>query len=154
MMSDRMRTWVRTLADLVAVATALGMIASYFPRDLMFSTTITNGGDMASHFYPAVYLRDTLLPKGQVTGWCPGNYCGFPLFQFYFPLPFVGVALLGKLIPITVVVQALDGLRRLPAAGLLLPRAAARGHSFSRSRTRRPHAALLPLHGGELHVGR
>ena len=102
MMSDRMRTWVRTLADLVAVATALGMIASYFPRDLMFSTTITNGGDMASHFYPAVYLRDTLLPKGQVTGWCPGNYCGFPLFQFYFPLPFLGVALLGKLIPITV----------------------------------------------------
>jgi hypothetical protein len=26
-MSDRMRTWVRNLADLVAVATALGMIA-------------------------------------------------------------------------------------------------------------------------------
>ncbi len=102
MTSDRFRRLIRALVDLGAVATALWMIASYFPRELMFSPTTTNGGDMASHFYPAVYLRDTLLPRGEVTGWCPGNYCGFPLFQFYFPLPFLGVALLGKLIPITV----------------------------------------------------
>ncbi len=102
MTSDRLRRWVRALVDLGAIATALGMIASYFPRALMLAPTITNGGDMASHFYPAVYLRDTLLPHGELTGWCPGNYCGFPLFQFYFPLPFLAIALLGKLIPITI----------------------------------------------------
>ena len=102
MTSDRLRSWLRALVDLAAVATAVGMIASYFPRALMLSPTITNGGDMASHFYPAVYLRDVLLPRGEITGWCPGNYCGFPLFQFYFPLPFLGIALLGKLIPITI----------------------------------------------------
>ena len=102
MTSDRLRRWLQALVDLGAVATAVGLIASYFPRALMFSPTITNGGDMASHFYPAVYLRDTLLPRGEVTGWCPGNYCGFPLFQFYFPLPFLGIALLGKLIPIAI----------------------------------------------------
>src|SRR5262249_24798103 len=34
--------------------------------------------------------------------WSRGTSCAFPLFQFYFPLPFLGVALLGKLIPITI----------------------------------------------------
>jgi len=102
MNSDRLRKWLRALIDLAEVGTALGMIASYYPRALMLSPTTTNGGDMASHFYPVVYLRDTLLPRGEITGWCPGNYCGYPLFQFYFPLPFVVIALLGDLIPVTV----------------------------------------------------
>src|SRR5206468_12759393 len=39
---------------------------------------------------------------GAVTGWCPGNYGGFPLFQFYFFLPFVLIALLSHLIPLTI----------------------------------------------------
>src|SRR5207249_10535924 len=58
--------------------------------------------DMASHVYAAAYLRDVLLPHGRVTGWCPGNYCGFPLFQFYFPLPFIAIALASYVIPFNV----------------------------------------------------
>src|SRR5438477_571882 len=77
-------------------------LAAYFPGSVMLSTTTTNGGDMASHVYAAAYLRDELLPHGRVTGWCPGNYCGFPLFQFYFPLPFIVIALASYVIPLNV----------------------------------------------------
>jgi len=100
-MSGRLR-FARGLCDAVAVGAALVLIAGKFPASVMFAPTVTNGGDMGTHYYAAAYLRDVLLPKGQVTGWCPGNYCGFPLFQFYFFLPFLIIALLSHAIPLTV----------------------------------------------------
>jgi hypothetical protein len=96
------RRALRVVLDVGAVGAALIFIGSYFPRAVMFSNTITNGGDMASHYYPALFLRDVLLPKGQVIGWCPGNYCGFPLFQIYFPLPFLVIVGLSHFMPLTV----------------------------------------------------
>lgn len=93
---------VRSLCDAVAVGAALYMLAGKFPADVMFADTVTNGGDMGTHYYAAAYLRDVLLPQGAVTGWCPGNYCGFPLFQFYFFLPFLLIALLSYAIPLTI----------------------------------------------------
>jgi hypothetical protein len=93
---------LRAGVDVAVIVTALVFIGSYFPRGVMFADTITNGGDMGSHFYPAWYLRHVLLPRGQVVGWCPGNFCGFPLFQFYFPLPFLIMAALSLVIPLTI----------------------------------------------------
>jgi 6-pyruvoyl-tetrahydropterin synthase related domain len=97
-----LRRLLRNLIDAGAVVAALVFIGSYFPRAVMFTATTTNGGDMGSHVYPAVFLREVLLPHGQMTGWCPGNYCGFPLFQFYFPLPFVLMAAMSLVIPLMV----------------------------------------------------
>jgi hypothetical protein len=101
-MTDRRLRLLRSLCDVVAVGAALYLIAGKFPAELMFAETVTNGGDMGTHYYAAAYMRDVLLPHGAVTGWCPGNYCGFPLFQFYFFLPFVLIALLSHLIPLTI----------------------------------------------------
>jgi 6-pyruvoyl-tetrahydropterin synthase related domain len=98
----RPRAVLGALLDVAVIVAALVFIGSYFPRSVMFADTTTNGGDMGSHFYPAVYLREVLLPRGQVVGWCPGNYCGFPLFQFYFPLPFLIAAAMSLAIPLTV----------------------------------------------------
>jgi hypothetical protein len=99
---DRRLRLVRGLCDVVAVGAALGMIAGRFPVEHMLADTVTAGGDMASHYYAAAYMRDVLLPKGQVTGWCPGNYAGLPLFQFYFFLPFLLIALVSYLVPLTI----------------------------------------------------
>jgi tetratricopeptide (TPR) repeat protein len=99
---SRVRTLLRTLIDVAAVATSVVFVASYFPTSVMLAPTTTNGGDMASHMYAASYLRNELLPHGRVVGWCPGNYCGFPLFQFYFPLPFLAIALASYAIPLNV----------------------------------------------------
>jgi hypothetical protein len=100
--APRLRAWLRTLIDIGAVVTALVFIGSYFPREVMFSATITNGGDMGSHYYPAQYLSEVLLPRGRVSGWCPGNYGGYPIFQFYFPLAFLCIAGLATVMPLTI----------------------------------------------------
>jgi hypothetical protein len=95
------RSLLRNLLDAGAVVTALIFIESYFPLrhgSVMLEPTTTNGGDMGTHYYPAWFLRYVLLPHWQVIGWCPGNYGGYPLFQFYFPLPFVLMAALSKVV--------------------------------------------------------
>ena len=99
MMRDRFARILRAAIDVAAVGAAVVFTASYFPREVMFSPTITNGGDMGSHYYPGARTCATLLPKGAVTGWCPGNYCGYPVFQFYFPLPFLLIARLSLVVP-------------------------------------------------------
>jgi tetratricopeptide (TPR) repeat protein len=99
MSRDGVRSVLRAVVDAGAVGAALVFLASYFPASVMFSRTTTNGGDMGTHYYPAFFLRHVLLPHGSVIGWCPGNYCGYPLFQFYFPLPFVLAAGMSLLVP-------------------------------------------------------
>ncbi len=101
-MSPRARSALRALLDAGAVGAAVIFIGSYFPSTVMLTPTITSGGDTGSHYWPALFMREVLLPKGQVVGWCPGNYCGFPLFQFYFPFPFVLMALVSLVIPLTI----------------------------------------------------
>lgn len=57
---------------------------------------------MASHYYTAYYMKEYLLPHGKISGWTPGNYAGFPILNFYFPLPFALVALLSYVIPLEI----------------------------------------------------
>ena len=40
-----------------------------------------------AHVALPAFLKSNLLNHGQVTGWDPGWYDGFPLYTFYFPLP-------------------------------------------------------------------
>jgi hypothetical protein len=89
-------------ADVVVLLFIYGFLLSIFTPDLMLSMTITSGGDTASHYYPSKFLRDELLPKGRVIGWLPGWYGGMPLFQYYFPLSFVVIALLSYIIPLQI----------------------------------------------------
>ena len=88
--------------DALVLVVSIAFLASYFPQRLLLSPTMTAGGDMASHVYSAVFLREVLLPAGQVSGWCPGNYCGFPIFQFYFPLAFLAMAAASLVVPMLV----------------------------------------------------
>ncbi|MBU0762406.1 MAG: hypothetical protein KKD39_05220 [Candidatus Altiarchaeota archaeon] len=77
-------------------------LLTIFPSDLLLMQTTTSGGDTASHYYPTKYLRDELIPRGRITGWMPGWYGGIPLFQFYFPLMFVLIALGSYIIPLEI----------------------------------------------------
>ena len=42
---------------------------------------------MGAHVWGPAYLRDHLLPHGQLAGWTPDWYAGFPAYQFYMVLP-------------------------------------------------------------------
>ena len=85
---------------------------------LLITPTITTGGDTASHYYTAWWLRHELLPAGRISGWVPGNYAGFPLFQVYFPLPFVLMAVLSLAtgLPAAFKLVTVAGLIGLPLA--------------------------------------
>ncbi len=107
-LSSRARQWllrVESVPHLVDVGVLILVevfIFSKFDLPSLVAATTTTGGDTASHFYTLQYLKDTLLPAGRISGWTMGNYGGFPILQFYFPLPFLLMTLLDLVMPLQV----------------------------------------------------
>ncbi|MFB6075585.1 MAG: 6-pyruvoyl-tetrahydropterin synthase-related protein [Candidatus Aenigmatarchaeota archaeon] len=92
----------KKLINTIIMITIFSLLLSYYRPDLLLLETTTSGGDMGSHYYPAKYLKNELIPRGQITGWSHGWYAGFPIFQFYFPLPFLLIVLLSNFIPFSI----------------------------------------------------
>lgn len=90
------------IIDVFTLIAIFCFLLSYFEPKYLLSKTIITGGDTASHYYYAKYLSETLLPQGKVVGWVQGNYCGFPLFLFYFPFPFIIMAFLDLFMPLEI----------------------------------------------------
>ncbi len=76
------------------------------------------GGDTASHLLYAARFTEWLLGEGRISGWMPEVFLGLPAFVYYFPLPFILIALLSPLAGLAV---AFKWVAMLPA--LLLPAA-------------------------------
>jgi tetratricopeptide (TPR) repeat protein len=93
-------------AHLVVFTLIYGFLLSFFQPSYLLLNTIVAGGDTPSHYAAADYLINTLLPGGKVMGWMQGNYAGYPLFQFYFPLPFLLTALLQLVVPLEIAFKA------------------------------------------------
>jgi hypothetical protein len=104
---------VRIAVDvLVVAACALFVFLQLGPRNL-FADTTPAGGDMGAHVWGPAYLRDHLLPHGQLAGWSPDWYAGFPAYQFYMVLPSLAIVALDlglegpwALLPLAAVVAA------------------------------------------------
>jgi hypothetical protein len=96
------RVWIEVASTFFALALTYGLLLWYLKPSLLLSQTITAGGDTLSHYVAARYLRDYLLPSGKIVGWMPGNFAGYPIFLFYFPLTFLLIAGLSLLVPFTI----------------------------------------------------
>ncbi len=59
--------------------------------DLIFADTTPAGGDMGAHVWGPAFLRDHLLSSGQLAGWTPDWYAGFPAYQFYMVVPALAI---------------------------------------------------------------
>lgn len=94
------RLWRMLSVAAVFLAVYLTLFVFYKPS-LLFSLTTTAGGDTGAHHYPAQYLIEELLPNFRLTGWAPGWYAGMPMLTFYFPFPFLLIALLNFVLPYT-----------------------------------------------------
>ncbi|MCK9388208.1 MAG: 6-pyruvoyl-tetrahydropterin synthase-related protein [Sulfuritalea sp.] len=81
----------------VAFVTAV-MLASVLGIDLLNSPNWPTGGDSASHLLYAWLYADELLFSGHILPWVPEVFGGLPFLSYYFPLPFIVIALLSKLI--------------------------------------------------------
>ncbi|HEY4928858.1 MAG TPA: hypothetical protein VIH95_06875 [Acidimicrobiales bacterium] len=74
-------------SNAVAIVGVMVVVLAQMHPNLLFLNTTTAGGDTGAHVALPAYLESHLLSHGQVTGWDPGWYDGFPLYTFYFPLP-------------------------------------------------------------------
>lgn len=86
------------LADLAYTLTTAALIASVLGIAFLNSDNWPTGGDAASHLLYAKLYADDLLFKGQILPWVPEVFGGMPFLSYYFPLPFIVIALLSKLI--------------------------------------------------------
>jgi hypothetical protein len=86
------------------------------PLDILRDTT-TVGGDTPAHNYLASHLKEQLFGKGRLVSWAGGWWCGFPMFQYYFCLPYVLIALLSVAIPFNIAFKLISvlGVLALPA---------------------------------------
>ncbi len=124
--------------DIVILAAVVLLLGSVLSARLMLADTLAVGGDTPAHHYLMRYLREQLFSDGRIVGWAPGWWSGFPIFQFYFPLPYLIMVLLDLFLPTNVAfkIGTMLGIYALPfcayAAGRLL-------------RLPRPLPALLAL---------
>jgi uncharacterized membrane protein len=110
---------------------------------LLFNPNMDVGGDNSAHVAGVYYLVHTLLPKGQISGWDPQWFGGFPLYVFYFPLPAVLVAALNSVTSFAVAFKLVTvlGTITLPASAYLFGRLA----GFKRPAPILMAAAMLPF---------
>src|SRR3990172_1494028 len=104
------------ISDIVVLSLVEIYILSFFDINLILSNTIVTGGDTASHYAALHYLAKTLIPNWRLIGWDHGNFAGYPIFQFYFPIPFFLAAIMGLIIPLKVALKfvTLLGIFALP----------------------------------------
>jgi hypothetical protein len=117
---------------------------------LLVADTLPAGGDMGAHVWGPAFLRDHLLSEGQLSGWTPDWYAGFPAYHFYMVLPSLFIVALDLVLPygvafklvsvsgllaLPVAAWALGRLARLPFPGPALLAVAAVGFVFNRSFT-------------------
>ncbi len=88
------------------------------PADILRDTT-TVGGDTPAHNYLASHLKEQWLGHGHLVSWANGWWGGFPMFQYYFPLPYALMALLATVLPFNIAFKLV-----CVAGAVLLPCAA------------------------------
>src|SRR5450631_3837454 len=85
-------------ANLAVVAGVTLVALSQLHPSLLLANTTTAGGDTGAHVMLPAFLKSHLLTHGQVTGWDPDWYDGFPLYTYYFPLPGLFTVLLNAVV--------------------------------------------------------
>lgn len=108
---------------LVLVVCPIFVLGAIHPSKLLLNTTPA-GGDMGAHVWAPDFLRHHLFPHGRITGWAPDWYDGFPALTFYFPLPYLLIALFSFVIPYGVAFKlvSVSGLVGLPLAAYAMGR--------------------------------
>lgn len=114
------REWV---PPIIVLFCSLVILAVVNPN-LVLSPTTPAGGDMGAHVFGPAYMRDVLIPAGQLHGWSNDWFAGFPLYYFYFPLPALAIVALDMFLPYGVAFKlvAVSGLLILPSAVYTLTR--------------------------------
>lgn len=115
--------FVVTFSDLIVVAVAVIFILLQIRPDLILLDTTTTGGDTPAHNYLASHLQKHIA-GGKIVSWSNGWWCGFPMFQFYFCLPYLLVVLLNTFLPFNIAFKIVTvlGILTLPITAYISAR--------------------------------
>ena len=80
-----------TLAGAMLIALALGI-------GFLNSDNWPSGGDSASHLLYVWLYAEELFFSGHITPWMPEVFGGLPFLSYYFPLPYIVMAMLSQLL--------------------------------------------------------
>lgn len=86
--------WLRRSLDVVVVSACVLFVFWQLHPGLILADNTPTGGDMGAHVWAFGFLRDHLLPSGQLSGWTQDWYAGFPAFQYYMVVPFLAMVIL------------------------------------------------------------
>lgn len=110
--------------DYIVLALILLYIGWHIPPRLLFINAPVVGGDTPAHLYIAARLQESLIHEVRIINWASGWWCGFPLFQYYFPLPYLIVALAGFGMPLNIAfrIVSVSGIFALPLTAYIAGR--------------------------------
>ena len=105
-------------------------IPGFGSQDLILDRTTPTGGDMGAHVWAPAYLRDHLLPHGEIQGWSMDWYGGLPLYRFYMVIPALAIVALDVVLPYGIAFKlvAISGLVAFPAVCWAFGRLSAMRH--------------------------
>lgn len=121
--AERMSDRHSLVLDLLVLGALVAYVVLLLQPGHLLSPTIATGGDTGSHYLTAEVVVETLLPAWRLLSWMPGNLTGYPIFQLYFPLPFLLMAAVSPLVGLPVafkLVTAVGALLLPPAAYISL----------------------------------
>lgn len=83
--------------DVFVVLFGVWLVGAVLGWQFLLSPNLPTGGDSASHLlYLWVYAQE-LIPSGRITAWMPEVFGGFAFLSYYFPLAFIAIVGLMKL---------------------------------------------------------
>jgi len=91
-----------SILNLLVLIAIYAFLLNYFKPSLILRDTHIAGGDTGSFNYMLFYMKEYLLPNGKLIGWSPGWFAGIPIFQFYFPAPFLVAVILSYATPLNI----------------------------------------------------
>ena len=91
--------WLQILVTVVVLGGCFLFTFLALHPSKLFLNTMPAGGDMGAHVWAPWFLKNHLFPHGRISGWAPDWYDGFPALTYYFPGPYLAIALLSYAIP-------------------------------------------------------
>jgi len=116
--------WIRRLFPIAFLAGITLVVLIHLCPAGLVTDSLTVGGDMPAHNYLASHLKTQLLQNRRIVSWSQGWWCGFPMFQYYFCLPYLLVVLLDIALPFNVAFKLVSvmGVLLLPTCAWLAGR--------------------------------
>lgn len=90
------------IAEVCFAAASAALIASVLGIGFLNSPNWPTGGDSASHLLYAWLYANELFFSGHITPWVPEVFGGLPFLSYYFPMPFIVIAVLSKPLSIAI----------------------------------------------------